>query len=265
MDIKAYISSGILEQYAFDLLSPSERSEVEANLQQYPELVAELRQVEYAIEKYLSLYQDKITPEFYPKLNDRLENIKPDPLAATPAVGVGGTRNPVNGWLTALVLLALTAAAWLFYQNQQKDNAYATLQQEYNTLKEECDQTDDVNRGLLIELQTIRQSGNSLIQMRGTDKAPEAIASIFYNSESQKTYLDVINLPAPPSDKQYQLWAIVDGTPVDMGVFDVVIDSTGLQEVPFIDNPQAFAVTLEPRGGSEVPTLEDMVVIGTTG
>lgn len=261
MDIKAYISSGILEQYAFDLLSPAERREVEANLQQHPELVEELRQVEYAIEKYLSLYQGELSPGFQQQLNDKLENVHPDPVPA----GVPTTKNPVNIWLVALAALTLMAAAWLFYQNHQQDQAYATLQQEYEILRRECDETNDVNQGLLIELQTIRQSGNSLIQMRGTDKAPEAIASILYNSENQKTYLDVINLPTPPSDKQYQLWAIVDGTPVSMGVFDVLIDSTGLQEVPFIDNPQAFAVTLEPRGGSEVPTLEEMVVIGTTG
>ena len=28
-------------------------------------------------------------------------------------------------------------------------------------------------------------------------------------------------LPAPPSGKQYQLWALKDGNPIDMGVFDV--------------------------------------------
>lgn len=35
--------------------------------------------------------------------------------------------------------------------------------------------------------------------------------------------------------------------------------------IPFIDNPRAFAVTLEPRGGSENPTLEQMYVIGEVG
>ena len=46
-----------------------------------------------------------------------------------------------------------------------------------------------------------------------------------------------------------------------MGVFKVVI-SAGFQEVPFIENAAAFAVTLENRGGSPTPTLEEMVVIG---
>jgi anti-sigma-K factor RskA len=264
VDIKAYIASGILEQYAFDLLSPTERSEVEANIQKYPELVEELRQIEYAIEKYLSLYQDSPSPDFQQRLNDSLENIVPDPLPTPPTTPP--TSSGVNGWLTGLAIIALAAAAWLFFDNQQKDRNYQELATEYQNLQLDCDETTETNRGLLNQLQTIRQSGNSLIQMRGTDKDTTAFASIIYNTETKKSYLDIVNLATPDADKQYQLWAIVDGTPVDMGVFDVTVDTNStLQEVPFIENVQAFAVTLEPRGGSIVPTLEEMVVVGTAG
>ncbi len=74
--------------------------------------------------------------------------------------------------------------------------------------------------------------------------------------------MDVLRLPPPPSDKQYQLWVIVDGTPADMGVFEAILTGNTLQEIPFVENPQAFTVTLEKRGGSPTPTLEEMVVIG---
>ena len=93
------------------------------------------------------------------------------------------------------------------------------------------------------------------------EKAPQAIASVFYNQSAQKAYLEIENLPEPPSDKQYQLWAIVDGVPQSMDVFDVVIGYEGLLEVPFHANAQAFAVTLEPKGGKVTPTLEEMYVV----
>ena len=78
-------------------------------------------------------------------------------------------------------------------------------------------------------------------------------------------YLDVIDLPAPPTNKQYQLWAIVDGQPVDMGVFDNAVGVKTFEAVPFIANAQAFAVTVEDIGGSPTPSLETMVVIGNVG
>jgi anti-sigma-K factor RskA len=98
--------------------------------------------------------------------------------------------------------------------------------------------------------------------MNGTDLSPEAVASVFYNPASGASLIDVGSLPVPPSDQQYQLWAIVDGAPVSMGVFEVNTDTSGLQPVAYVENAQAYAVTLEPRGGSETPTLEQMYVIG---
>ena len=67
-------------------------------------------------------------------------------------------------------------------------------------------------------------------------------------------------MPAAPQGMQYQLWAIVDGKPVDAGVFDVA--TSGLLKMKTLDGAVAFAVTIEPRGGRPSPTLETMQVIG---
>ena len=50
--------------------------------------------------------------------------------------------------------------------------------------------------------------------------------------------------------------------PSAWGVFNTPADTAGLQEVPYVENAQTYAVTLEPRGGSETPTMEQMYVIG---
>ena len=54
-----------------------------------------------------------------------------------------------------------------------------------------------------------------------TSPATSNIATVYWDTKSKDVYLIVNNLPEPPSDRQYQLWAIVDGQPVDAGVFDV--------------------------------------------
>lgn len=272
MDIKKYIASGILEQYAFGRLTPTERSEVEANLQQYPELMDELRQIEYALEQYLQAQAVEPSDDFKQHLDDHLAEIEPDvpsppPHSAPYSSEKTGAGSNSLSWLAGLVILSFAAAAWLFLANKKKEDAYNQLRSEMEVLQEACATTDEVNRGLLEQLRTIRQSGNQIIQMRTTGVgAEDAIAAVVYNREAERSYLDVINLTEPTTDRQYQLWAIVDGTPVSMGVFEIDIstDST-LLEVPYIENAQAFAITIEPRGGSEEPTLEQMVVIGNVG
>ena len=58
--------------------------------------------------------------------------------------------------------------------------------------------------------------------------------------------------------------SIIDGKPVDAGVFDVGAD--GLLKMKSITgNAVAYAVTIEPKGGSESPSLETMQVYGEVG
>ena len=76
--------------------------------------------------------------------------------------------------------------------------------------------------------------------------------------------IDMGSVKMPMNDKehQYQLWALVKGKPVDLGVFDKTPDSAAMKEMKPIAYADAFAVTLEPRGGSPSPTMDEMMVIG---
>ncbi len=62
-------------------------------------------------------------------------------------------------------------------------------------------------------------------------------------------------------DKQYQLWAIVNGKPVDAGTFDMG-EGVSFVKLKTIPKAEAFAITLEKRGGSETPTMNAMFVMG---
>ena len=72
-------------------------------------------------------------------------------------------------------------------------------------------------------------------------------------------YANIDNLPALPSDKQYQLWALKGGVPIDLGVMD---DSTLLQFQKSTRLAEAFAITIEKAGGSPTPTMTELIMLG---
>jgi anti-sigma-K factor RskA len=76
--------------------------------------------------------------------------------------------------------------------------------------------------------------------------------------------IDMANANMPVNDKyhQYQLWALVGGKPVSLGVFDADTTSKDMKEMESIASADAFAVTLEKRGGSPTPTMDEMMVLG---
>jgi anti-sigma-K factor RskA len=70
-----------------------------------------------------------------------------------------------------------------------------------------------------------------------------------------------MSLPKTDNGHEYQLWALVDGKPVSLGVFGPNAKDA-VQQMETIEKAQAFAVTIEPTGGSVNPTMEKMVAMG---
>jgi len=99
--------------------------------------------------------------------------------------------------------------------------------------------------------------------MKGTANAPQSIASVYWNKDTKEVYLSIQNMRALAQEKQYQLWAQIDGKMVDAGVFDGNISGLIKMKQMFKETVTVFAVTIEPRGGKPEPTVETVQVAGT--
>ena len=98
------------------------------------------------------------------------------------------------------------------------------------------------------------------VHLLGTGMAPKAMAVVYWNEHRQEAVLKVVELPEPPQDMTYQLWADVDGEMKDMGVLTQHHGSWIV--VPFMHKAASLNVTLEEAGGSVHPTVERLVVSG---
>ncbi len=131
---------------------------------------------------------------------------------------------------------------------------FALLEKNTGTLK----QSEKVKQEYI---QFLASNQTEKIVLAGVPEKPNAKALVFWNKENKHVMLSEVSLPETPKNMQYQLWAIVDGKPVDAGMLD--LDAEGkLLEMKTIESSQAFAITLEPMGGSASPHLEDLCVIG---
>lgn len=96
---------------------------------------------------------------------------------------------------------------------------------------------------------------------------PKAVAVSVWDNDRQNGVFIVKNLKPAPMNKDYQLW-IIDPkypSPVDAGVFQV--DAKGDLRQEFhakapIESAKQFAVTIEKKGGADVPDTKAMVLAG---
>lgn len=257
MDLKAYISSGILELYVLNQLEPEKVQEVEQYAAKYPEIKAELDAIEQALEKYALLHA---TPPPAGTLQNVMDELKKHPKTGNNKAG--GSGGSSISWMWLLLMAAFAGLVFFWYKWNQENTTHGETRQQLENLRIVCNETDSTNQALIARLEAIQSPSMNRVQLGPTGLVPNVQSVVYYNPEVQQAYLHPDNLPEPPSGKQYQLWAIVDGSPVSMGVFDIQSGLNALVEVPFVDAPQAFAITLEDEGGVPSPTMEQMYVIG---
>ncbi len=108
------------------------------------------------------------------------------------------------------------------------------------------------------EFSIFRDPTFKMLKLQGTAKSPASALMVAWSPKKKKVMIDMAsaNMPLNDKDHQYQLWAMVNGKPVDLGVFDADTTSKDMKEMKPVASADAFAVTLEPRGGSQIPNMD---------
>lgn len=257
MNIEEYISSGVLEAYALGELSAAERAAVEKNLVQYPELRAEFARIEEAQKQLLMKAAMRPRASVKTDLFNKIEGNKPEAKVVV-------MPSPIWKYAAAASIAIALVASYLAYEyygrwKASEENLTALIAQnrqiaqDYNTVNQRLDKMQS-------DMHVIGSPDFKRVMMNGTDNAPDSKAHVYWNEKTREVYLHIENMKTLAQENQYQLWAMVDGKPVDAGVFD--INSNGLQRMKNIAGAGKFAVTIEPRGGRPVPTLSQLQVLG---
>ena len=261
MNIQEYISSGILDTYVLGGLSEEERLEVENYAIIHPEIAEEIKQAHVVLEQ-LALKNAVIPPAFLKeKLFEKINNEPKTTSSKAKPISMFniGSWSIAASWFVGLVFGGLA----IYYRSQWKssEQKLIALQTQNKQLVDSYNLTKFGFEKATNQLSSLSDTSLKLVALKQLENKPFATAQVFWSKSKEEVYLSARYLPSAPQGKQYQLWAIVDGKPVDAGI----VPSTGIPELfkmKNIGNASAFAITIEPLGGSVSPTLETMCVMG---
>lgn len=92
--------------------------------------------------------------------------------------------------------------------------------------------------------------------LKGNSKMPEAKLVSYINNSAQQVMVNTTGLSKLDDEHDYQLWADVEGEMIDMGVIKL---DTPLLAMNYIDHAESLNITIEPKGGSEHPTVSNLI------
>lgn len=281
MNTQDYISSGVLDLYVTGLLSIEEMRDVELKACQHTEVKTELHSLQSALEQFAFRYAMNPRPETKERIMQAIRqksensNIssnaagitdEPQPAQETIVKQITPTLPALSKFLVAagIALLAVTSSVAYYFQHQfsHATEEVAQLEKQQSGILKQVDAMQNIldmnveRVNMLTDVNTVR------VTMKGTAKSPASMAFVYWNTASKAVFLDIKTLPPAAANQQYQLWFIdPQAGPVSAGVFDL---KTGeIMQMTNATAAAAFAVTLEPIGGSINPTMDQLYIIGT--
>ena len=244
MDIQKYISSGIIESYVMGLCNEAEEKELETLRTQYPELNSAILSFESEMEKNMlrqSTLPDEATDYKILTLIDDLKK----PAAVIPI------QEKKNNWrhilsIAASVLLLISAGFNYYLYQQTKNNKSAET-------------TVSLPAS---DYEIMKKPSITPVAMYGYGFHAICRCTMFWDKATGKAYIMIHHLPKSSAAKSYQLWAMIDGKPVNVGIIDDEIRGRFIEMTNLPSSANAFTVTLEKAGGALTPTESEIYLTG---
>jgi anti-sigma-K factor RskA len=244
MDIKQYISSGIIETYVMGLCNAAEEKELEQLRSLHPELDKAIIACEEEMEKNM-LQQSTLPDEATDKRIIGTLNAmkKPAPVIQMAA----RKRNWLKPFTVAASLLLLLSAGFNYYLFRQ------TKKQNIVSNSTSLPSSD---------YEVLLNPAITPVAMYGVGIHSICRCTMFWDKKTGKMYMMIHHLPQSSAAKDYQLWAMVNGKPISVGIVkdDIRGRFIELNNVPA--GATSFSVTLEKTGGNLTPTVQETYLEG---
>jgi anti-sigma-K factor RskA len=259
MSAEEIIESGKLELYVCGALPQDESIEVEQAISIYPEVKREVESIEASLINLAEAVAPTLSAMVWSYILASIQNVR----------SIGDTKQSTNwgaitGWAAAI--LCIGGIFWMLNQNNDLQDNIELTTTENELLKGKLQNTETTlaETGEILEI--LRSKDYNTITLPGNPAvAPEAFAKVYFNKQDKVAYIDAKGLPTPTKGKVYQVWSLIMEplTPSSIGLIGATIDhETGIYKFENVPDPQAFGITLEPEGGSETPSLDQLYTIG---
>jgi anti-sigma-K factor RskA len=254
MDINQYISSGIIEMYVLGLCSPEEAAELELLRTQQPSLNEAILKFEAELERtYLN---DATQPgaAIDKEIMQALHAMQTPVIPLHTQAGNTATIKKMN-WLkpVAAAAIALFAVSSIFnytlYNKTRQQQLAITEAKKITTLPQN-------------DYAVLKTPGITPVAMYGVFPHNICRCTLFWDKKTGKAYMMVHHLMPVNKEKSYQLWAMVNDKPVNVGMINERIRDRFIEVQNVPEGATAFTVTLENASGSTSPTADEIYLYG---
>jgi hypothetical protein len=257
LNVEEYISSGAIEACILGQATPEENDYYQEMRKLHPEVTAFANDFEEKLEaEYLN--NTAVTPAA-----DLFDHISEKLLSNTPVVPIQKAyrpntvpAKPMWAQYAAVASVALLLGSTIF------NFILAGKVKELQTKVNEISKTNLPKQNGSAQFAFLQQSDITPVALYGVGIHSICKCSLYWDKNKNIAYFQIHHLFPPAQEKDYQVWAQVDGKPVSLGILKYNVEKMPIAIPNIPKNATQFTVTLENKGGNTKPTLEEIYLMG---
>lgn len=253
MDKKKILEEGLLERYLLGELDDMTVKKVETALLGDADLRAHFDALEGDFERIA--FENAVEPPT--SVRSTLEARLSEAKEAIPMRQGSNTRTNTSFWIAAsMAAIMAVGAVWIYSRWQASEENLKILETQTAALQERLSKLEENYEETSSRYQRINNSNVVPLLLVGNAKSPDSKATAYVNHQTREVILNASGLSALDKEHTYQMWADVAGEMINMGVLTRNQDYIVL---PYIDHAESLNITVEPLGGNDHPTVENLI------
>lgn len=252
--ITTFLNSGLLEKYLLGETTSAETEMVETYISRYSEVQNAYNTLQHNLEIVA-----KSNAVEAPKhiLNNVLEELDEKPVVKL------NTSYKYKKWYkfsvaASIAALIFAGTSYLFYtQNQKLSEENQVVVDEIFDLRSDIAQNNKMLDDVMRQLLKLNNPETEKYIIKGNERAKDLKTVAYINSKEKTSMIDVVSLPQLPEEQCYQIWAELQGKMVSLGILSEA--DRQLKSLPYTEDALALKITIEPKGGNTIASIENSV------
>ncbi|SEQ08651.1 Anti-sigma-K factor rskA [Hyunsoonleella jejuensis] len=251
--ITTFLNSGLLDKYLMGTTTAAETTQVETYISKYPEVQNAYNTLQHNLE-IVAKSNAVEAPKYI--LDNVLEELDPPVIKLT-------RRERYQKWYklsiaASVAAIVFAASTYLFYnQNQKLAEENQVVVDEIFDLRSDIEMNNKKLDAVMEQFKRLNDPDTYKYIMKGNNRARNLKTVAYINPKEKTSMIDVVSLPQLPEEQCYQIWADLQGKMVSLGILNET--DRQLKRIPFTENARGLNITIEPKGGNAVASLENTV------
>lgn len=253
--ITTFLNSGLLEKYLIGDTTTVETEMVESYISKYPEVQNAYTTLQFNLEVVAKSNAVEAPKNILDAVLKELDE--------KPVVSLNTNKTKYKSWYKFAVAASVAAllfagTSYLFFnQNQKLSKENQVVVDELFDLRSDIEQNNMMLDKVMRQLLKLNNPETAKYIIKGNERAKDLKTVAYINPKEKTSMIDVVSLPQLPEEQCYQIWAELQGRMVSLGILSEA--DRQLKTIPYTEDALGLNITIEPKGGNTIASLENSV------